>query len=117
MASLGGRKPLELLACMLKLCPQGDKMSSFFTHLFLGRLPPELRVTLWEDDYQNVRALTKKTDALWSLHEMKTSFSVSLVSLVAMEEPYQVAAISNSGSTCSSGGRSGGGQPFWFWQE
>jgi hypothetical protein len=30
---------------------------------------------LGKDDHQNVWALAKKADALWSLHDMKTSFS------------------------------------------
>jgi hypothetical protein len=57
MEPLGGRKPSELLASMLELCPRGHKTSIFFTNLFLERLPAELRITLGEDGYQNVRAL------------------------------------------------------------
>jgi hypothetical protein len=39
-------------------------------------------MTLCEDNYQNVRALAQKADALWSLHGMKTSCSASVASLV-----------------------------------
>ncbi len=46
MEPLGGRKPSELLASMLELCPRGHETSIFFTHLFLERLPAELRITL-----------------------------------------------------------------------
>jgi hypothetical protein len=54
MEPLGGRKPSELLASMLELCPRGHETSIFFTHLFLERLPAKLRITLGEDDHQNV---------------------------------------------------------------
>ncbi len=63
---------------MLELCPRGRKTSIFFTHLFLERLPAKLRSTLGEDDHQNVKAQSKKADALLSLHGMKTSFSASV---------------------------------------
>jgi hypothetical protein len=114
MEPLGGRKPSELLASMLELCPRGHETSIFFTHLFLERLPAELRITLGEDDHQNVRALAKKADALWSLHCMRTSFSTPVASLVELEEPSTVAAVSSRGSgrggrTGSRGGRSGRG--------
>ncbi len=92
MEPLGGRKPSELLASMMELCPRGHESSIFFTHLFLERLTAELRITLGEDDHQNVRALAKKADALWSLHGMKPSFSASVASLVDVDEPSSVAA-------------------------
>jgi hypothetical protein len=82
---------------MLELCPRGHETSIFFTHLFLERLPAELRITLGEDDHQNVRALAKKADGLWSLHGMKTSFTSAVASVVDTEEPAQVAAVSARG--------------------
>jgi hypothetical protein len=106
MEPLGGWKPSELLASMLELCPRGHETSIFFTHLFLERLPAELRITLGEDDHQNVRALAKKADSLWSLHGMKASFSASVASLVDGSEPSPVAAVSSRGT--SRGGRPGG---------
>jgi hypothetical protein len=56
-------------------------------HLFLVRLTAELRITLGEDDHQNVWALAKKANALWPLHGLKTSFSASQASLMDMDEP------------------------------
>jgi hypothetical protein len=70
MEPLGGRKPSELLAAMLELCPRGHETSIFFTHLFLERLPAELRILLCEDDHQNPRDVAKKADSLWALHKM-----------------------------------------------
>jgi hypothetical protein len=101
---------LELLAFMLELCPRGHEMYIFFTHLFSERLPAELRITLGKDDDQNVRALAKKADALWSLHGMMTSFTANVVSLVDVDETSSVAAMSSGGSNPGKGGRSHGGQ-------
>jgi site-specific DNA-cytosine methylase len=98
MEPIGGQKPSELLASMLELCPRGHETSIFFTHLFLERLPAELRITLGEDDHQNVRALAKKADSLWSLHGMKSSFASTVASLVDVEEPSPVAVVSSRGS-------------------
>jgi hypothetical protein len=70
MEPLGGRKLSELLAAMLELCPRGHETSIFFTHLFLERLPAELRIMLGEDNHQNPRDLAKKADSLWALHKM-----------------------------------------------
>jgi NADPH-dependent ferric siderophore reductase len=53
MEPLGGRKPSEMLASMLELCPRGHESSIFFTHLFLERLSAELRITLGEDDQED----------------------------------------------------------------
>ncbi len=100
METLGGPKPSELLASMLELCPRGHETSIFFTNLFLERLPAELRITLGEDDHQNVRALAKKANALWFLHGMKASFLASVASLVDEDEPCAFAAVSSQGSGC-----------------
>jgi hypothetical protein len=92
-----GRKPSELLASMLELCPRGHETNIFFMHLFLERLPAKLWITLEENGHQNMQALAEKADVLWSLHGMKTSFSASVASLVDIEEPSQVAAASSRG--------------------
>jgi hypothetical protein len=115
MEPLGGRKLSELLASMLELCPRGRETSIFFTHFFLERLSAELQITLGEDDHQNVQALAKKAEALWSLHGMKTSFTASVASLVDVGEPSSVAAVSSRGSHRVRGSRSharGSGWPF-----
>jgi hypothetical protein len=60
----------------MELCPRGHETSIFFTHLF---------------HHQNVRALAKKADSLWSLHGMKSSFASAVASLVDVDEPSPVA--------------------------
>ena len=71
MGDLGARRPSELLAAMLELCPCGQETSRFFTHLFLCPLPAELRIMLGEDDHQDVRLLITKADKLWAMHSQK----------------------------------------------
>jgi hypothetical protein len=70
MEPFGGRKPSELLAALLELCPRRHETSIFFTHLFLERLPAELRIMLGEDNHQNPKDVAKKADSLWALHKM-----------------------------------------------
>jgi hypothetical protein len=90
MEPLGGRKP------------SGPPCWSFV----LKAMREASLSLLGEDDPQNVRALAKKADALWSLHGIKTRFSASVASLVDVEEPSQVSQF-NGSNEC--GGR--GGQP------
>lgn len=100
MEPMGGRKPSELLSAMLELCPRGQEANMFFTHLFLERLPAELRIMLGEDDHQDPRTLAEKADKLYALHGFRSS-SVASVDLLE-EEPSQIAAVA------SRGGRGGG---------
>jgi hypothetical protein len=53
---LGAQKPFELMATMLKLCPQGQKDLAFFTFFYLCRLSRKLQVLLNEEDFSNRRA-------------------------------------------------------------
>jgi len=105
MEALGARKPSELLAAMLEVCPRGQETNIFFTHLFLCRLPAELRIMLGEDDHQDVRNLVNKADNLWALHGQKSSL-VATIEQQAEEGPGIVAAVSTRGR----GGRGGQGQ-------
>ena len=96
MPPLGGRKPSELLADMLELCPRGNESNIFFTHFFLKRLPAELRIMLGEDDHQDPRQLAVKADQLWAIHGGKAH-------TVAAVEPAQVAAVNGGGHPNSRG--------------
>jgi hypothetical protein len=68
---LGSRKPSKLLAAMLELCPRGQEGNMFFTHLFMERLPAELRILVGEDNHRDPRPLADKADKLWALHGAK----------------------------------------------
>jgi len=105
MEPLGSRRPSELLAAMLELCPRGHEDSIFFVHLFLERLPGELRVLLGEDDHQDPRALAEKADRLWSMHGQR----FGMVAAIEPQEPV-VAAVQQRGGSSGSRGRSGRGR-------
>jgi hypothetical protein len=104
MPALGGRKPSELLAAMLELCPRGHESNIFFTHLYLERLPAKLRIMLGEDDHQDPRGLAEKADKLWALHGQEPGL---LAAVDAVDQP-TVAAVSargRQGHKPASGGR------------
>ena len=94
MGPLGGRRPSELLAAMLELCPRGEEKNVFFTHLFLERLPAELRIMLGEDDRQDPRSLADKADQLWAMHGGKSHQIAAVAADVQELDPLSVAAIS-----------------------
>jgi hypothetical protein len=100
---LGGRKPTELLAEMLELCPRGQESNMFFLFLFLQRLPRELRMMLDEDDSLTPRQLAAKADKLWAKHTHQHG-SVAAVA----DDDHTVAAVQPSRSR--GGGFRGRGQ-------
>jgi hypothetical protein len=65
---LGSRKPSDLLAAMIELCPRQHLDSPFFLYFFLQRLPREIRVLLAEEDPRDVRRIAEKADRLVALH-------------------------------------------------
>lgn len=78
---LGSRKPTELLAAMMEICPRGHEASLFFTYLFIQRLPRDIRMLLAEDDHSNLRKLAEKADRLVALaarqhHDSATTASI-----------------------------------------
>ena len=95
MEPLGGRRPSELLAAMFEFCPRGHEANIFFTHLFLERLPAELRILLGEDDHEDPRQLAAKADKLWSLHGGKFAAVASVEAL----DSAPVAAVAARGRT------------------
>ena len=64
MEHLGSRKPSELLANMLELCPPTQHNNMFFVVLFLQRLPRDIRVLLTHEDHTDLRRLAAHADRL-----------------------------------------------------
>ena len=64
MEPLGSRKPSELLADMLELCPIDQQNNIFFSVLFLQRLPRDIRVLLTHEDHTDLRRLAAHADSL-----------------------------------------------------
>jgi hypothetical protein len=69
MPVLGARKPSDLMAAMLEVCPRGEEKTELFACLFLQRLPREIRVLLSEADHKDPKALAAQADRHWGLHE------------------------------------------------
>jgi hypothetical protein len=83
MEPLGGRKPTELLAAMLRFRPKEDH--HFFAYHFLQRMPREVRVLLARDCSKDIRALAEKADELMSLH-LPQQHDVTAVAAVDTEQ-------------------------------
>ena len=63
---LGSRRPSQLLAEMMELCPDDEAASCFFVFFFLQRLPAWLRIQLEGDDQDDIRRLAAgSTNSLW----------------------------------------------------
>jgi hypothetical protein len=92
MPALGSRKPLDLMAAMLEVCPRGEEKTELFAFLFLQRLPRELRVLLAKVDKKDPKALAEQADKLWGMHD----FPVTITSVATdelMQEDGVVAAM------------------------
>jgi hypothetical protein len=59
---LGSRRPSQLLAEMMELCPDDEVASCFFVFFFLQRLPAWLCIQLEGDDQEDIRRLAMKAD-------------------------------------------------------
>jgi hypothetical protein len=66
--AIGNRKPSEMMAAMLEMCPRGEEKTNLFACLFLQRLPREIKVLLSCVDHKDPKLLSEEADALWSLH-------------------------------------------------
>jgi hypothetical protein len=112
LGPLGDRKPSQLLASMLSVCPSG--MELVFQYLFLQGLPLTLRTLLGEQECGDIRTLAALADRLWASHKPQPH------EVMAVQEPVggsgsepQVAAVQPKKrqfkkKTGGSGGGSGG---------
>jgi hypothetical protein len=95
---LGARKPSELLATMMELCPRNQLDSPFFFYFFLQRLPREIRVLLSEEDPRDIRAIAEKADRLAALHVPQHHDAVAAVAASSDDEAADVAAVKQNKS-------------------
>ena len=95
MPSLGARKPSQMMAAMLELCPPGQEQSPFFICCFMQRLPRELRILLSEADTTNLKLLTDRADALHG--HMHEAMAVAAVESLHLEEEYSVQPVRQGG--------------------
>jgi hypothetical protein len=96
----GGRRPSELLAAMLELCPHGHETSPFFAYLFLQRLPQEICMLLADEEYTDMRALAAKADrfmVLYSPQAPESSLAAMTLNADSSEEETVAAATTGRG--------------------
>jgi hypothetical protein len=86
MSPLGGQRPSDMLAAMLKLCPAGKSTTHFFAYSFLKRLPHEICVLLSDEDPADMQAAAEKADKLITLHSLKQHESVAAVSAASPQD-------------------------------
>jgi hypothetical protein len=97
---LGGRRPSELLATMLEICPREHENCPFFRFAFLQRLPREIRVLLAEEDAAELRATAEKADRFLAIHSPQahdTVLAALPASSDAEEEAVTAAAAAGRG--------------------
>jgi len=71
MPPLGGRRPSELLAKMLQLCPRDDADGRIIRYMFLFCLPPMMQSMLGEDETSSIADLAARADALMDAEAVK----------------------------------------------
>jgi len=103
MPGLGSRKPSQLLAAMLELCPENEARTTFFSCIFLKKLPRELKILLSETDTGDLQALASKADALHAHAEPMSSVSA----VTEHEDDSAVAAVRSGSSARPPGGQGG----------
>jgi hypothetical protein len=114
MEPLSSRKPSELLAAMLELCPRDHRTSPFFFYFFLQRLPHEIRVLLSEESPADIRKVAEKVDRLMVLHCPQHHDTVAALPCSSEDEDEaDVAVVKQRYGKKSSGGkkRSKAGKP------
>jgi hypothetical protein len=105
MPALGNRKPSELMAAMLEICPRGEEKTDLFACLFLQRLPREIRILLADADHKDPKLLAEKADQLWGHH----SIEAVGISVVQEDDGLVAAMRSDNGGGRGRGGRGGRG--------
>jgi hypothetical protein len=105
---LGSRRPTQLLAEIMELCPADKEASCFFIFFFLQRLPAWLRIQLEDDDQDDIQRLATKADRLFALHEHKSGGAVAVVE--SLEDEDQAADINAVQGGCQHGNGRRGGQ-------
>jgi hypothetical protein len=97
--AIGDRKPSEMMAAMLEMCPRGEEKTNLFACLFLQRLPREIRVLLSRVDHKDLKLLAEEADALWSLHGQPAAIAAvpGTADVPVFQEDSTVAALHQGG--------------------
>jgi hypothetical protein len=90
LPELGNRRPSQMLADLLQVCPPGEHATAFFHASFLQRLPAEIQVHLAQADTVDLKELAQRADQLLLTHRRPLSTVVAAVGAEA--DPYEEAA-------------------------
>jgi hypothetical protein len=84
LGPLDDRRPSQLLASMLSVCPSGMELQPVFQYLFLQWLPQTLRTLLGEQECGDIRALAALAVRLWASHKPQPHEVMVVQEAVAM---------------------------------
>jgi hypothetical protein len=102
--ALSARKPSDLMAAMLEICPRDEEKTELFACLFLQWLPRELRLLLAKANHKDSKALADKADNLRRMHMTPGDQQVAVTVSDALEG--ELAAV----RTATEAGRGQGGR-------
>jgi hypothetical protein len=98
MPDLGDRRPSQLLADLLQMCPAGEQSSAFFRGSFIKRLPAEIQVHLAHKETADLKELAQRADQLWLTHRRPSALAaVDIGGGVHAEEDLLLAAVQQKG--------------------
>jgi len=97
-ASLGDRRPSQMLASLLEFCPPGEENTALFRASFLMRLPSDIRGHLDGREDGDLKELAAKADRHWCNKPGAAAAVAAAVSAMEEEDsgPEVVAAVGGS---------------------
>jgi hypothetical protein len=105
MPPLGARKPSDLMAAMLEVCPRGEEKTEIFACLFLQIR--EIRVLLSVVDHKDPKALASQADRLWGLHKSPAAVMPLSAEQLLQDDSINAVVRTDRGSRGGRGGREG----------
>jgi hypothetical protein len=92
LPELGNRRPWQMLADLLQVCPPGEHASAFLRASFLQQLPADVQVHLAQADTVDLKELAQRADQLLLKHRRPLSIMVAAVGAEAELQQEGVAA-------------------------
>jgi hypothetical protein len=101
--ALGDRRPSQLLADLLQLCPAGEQSTAFFRGSFMKRLPSEIQVHLSQCETTDLKELAQRVDQLWLSHSRPATLA-PVTAVESGQEDLLCAAVSTKEANKASSG-------------
>jgi hypothetical protein len=93
LPDLGNRRPSQLLADLLQVCPPGEQNTAFFRGAFLQRLPADIQVHLSQTDTIDLKELAQRADQLLLTHRRPLSAVMAAMALEGAPEEEAAAVV------------------------